>query len=228
MFATALAVLAVVGVLAVSGTASAQDDMSCKESGKNIECNEFGRIAMDHRQRVKGDPVDVNATITLNRTYENQGARWIMFSIRNVTDSGESPVSLRLNTFSTDDGEVVTTRVDHEDENELNLWVDVLDLPTREPITLEVSVGCTEEGAYAVETLVLVFDRGYDPIKNASGENVGLFSNTLLGVNEATDPISTSSSDSPLGIRDVPGAGALGAAGAVAIVAAVTARGRER
>jgi len=220
-----LLAVAVLGVVAVSGTASAQD-RSCDASGRNIECNDLGRIAMDTRERVEGEPVDVNASITLDRSYEDQGARWIMFSVRNVTGD-DSPVSLRLNTFSTDQGEVVTTRVDHEDPNELNLWVDVLDLPVGEEITIDVTVGCTEEGAYAVETLVLVFDRGYDPIKNASGENVGLFSYTLLGVNEATEPIGASGGDSPLGIRGVPGATALSAIGAVTIAAAVK-RGRKR
>lgn len=218
--------LAVLGLLAVAGSASAQDD--CQESGKNIECNAFGRIAMENRERVKGEPVDVNASITLNTSYEDQGARWIMFSIRNVTDRGPSPVSVQLNTFSTDEGEIVTTRVDHEQENELNLWVDVLDLPVGEEITLDVTVGCTEEGAYAVETLVLAFDRGYDPIKNASGENVGLFSYTLLGVNEATEAVSAANGDEPLGIRGVPGPTSLAAAGSVTIAAAALAGGRER
>lgn len=206
--------VAVLGLL-ISGSASAQDG-NCDASGKNIECNDLGRIEMDNREKVTGDPVDVNASITLDRNYEDQGARWIMFSIRNVTTEGPSPVSLRLNTFSTDEGEVVTTRVDHEDPNEINLWVDVLDLPVGEEITIDVTVGCTEEGAYAVETLVLVFDRGYDPVKNASGENVELFSYTLLGVNEATEELSAGG-DSPLGIRDVPGASALATLGSIAV-----------
>lgn len=219
--------MAVLGLIGIAGPAVAQED-SCGGSGTNGECNAFGSVFMDNRERVRGDPVDVDATITLNKSYEDQGARWILFSIRNITTQDESPVSIRLNTFSTDQGEVVTTRVDHEKPNELNLWVDVLDLPVNEPIELNVTVGVTEEGAYAIETLVLAFDRGYDPIKDASGENVGLFSYTLLGVNEATDPVDASGGDSPLGIRGAPGPTAAGAIGAIATVAAVCARRRRR
>lgn len=223
-FVTTLFMVVLLGLVALAGSSVAQD---CRRNGVNSECNEFGQIHMDDRKNVEGEPVDVNTTITLNTNYEDRDARWIMFSVRNVTADGSSPISIRLNSFSTDEGEVVTTRVVHDDPNELNLWVDVLDLPVDEPIEIDVTVGVTERGAFSVETLVLAFDRGYDPIKNSSGKDASLFSYTLLGVNEATDPVSSSSTGSSLGIRGVPSLAVAGTVSTLGLAASL-ARRRQR
>jgi hypothetical protein len=227
-------VVAVVSLLGLAAPALAQSQSGgessedCTGGGVNGECNAFGKIAMQNREEVRGEPVDVNTTVTLNTSYEDRGARWVMFSVRNVTADGDSPVSIRLNSFATDEGEVVTTRVVHEEPNELNLWVDVLDLPVHKEIEIDVTVGVTDEGAYAFETLVLAFDRGYDPVQMANGDKASLFSYTLLGVNEATEPIgSSTSSDGALGVlSEIPAPSALATLGTITLAAAAC-LGRE-
>lgn len=177
----------------------------CEEDGVNVECNEFGRISMPTTKSLKGSPVMLTAEITLDTSYEDRDARWIMFSIRNVTADGDSPVTIGLETFSSSSGDVVTTRVIQDEASELNLWVDVLDLPVREPITLTVDVGVTERGAFAVETIVIPFDRGYEPIKDPQGDSVSLYSSTLLAVNGATSTTTAGDDGSILDGKKVPG-----------------------
>lgn len=152
----------------------------------NVQCTEFGAIKMQSRGDVKGEPLDIAATIILNTGYADQGARWVMFSARNVTEDTDSPVTIAVTRFGTDNGDIVTTRVQQDKASEVDLWVDVLDLPVGVPITLAMHIGVTERGAYSLEVLVLAFDRGYAPVKDAYGNDASLFSFTLLGVNKET------------------------------------------
>ena len=171
---------------AVAGGATAQSSGTCQETGKNVQCTQFGTIAMDTRADIRGDPIQVAAEIWLNTDYADRGARWVMFSVRNTTEEGASPVTIGLTKFSTIHGDVITTRVEQPKPSELNLWVDVLDLPTATTISLELRIGATERGAYSLETLVLAFDRGYAPVKDNQGNDASLFSHTFLGVNKET------------------------------------------
>lgn len=214
LWPTALAV--VLGLLmvlapahvATAGHGQSEDTSSedCEKDGVNIECNEFGVIEMPTTEDMKGSPVTLSAEITLDKSYEDRDARWIMFSVRNVTEDGNSPVSIDLQAFNTSSGDVVTTRVIQDEPSELNLWVDVLDLPVDEPINLEVEVGVTERGAFAIETIVIPFDRGYEPIKDEQGESVSLYSSTLLAVNGATTTTTTEDDGSILEGNKLPGA----------------------
>lgn len=194
------ATMAVAGLVCLSwaGVATGQENYegaepqaynaspTCLEAGMNVQCTEFGSIKMDSRRDVRGDPIDLTAYIQLNTAYGDRGARWIMFSMRNATEDGPSPVTIGLTSFSTSSGDIVTTRVEQVKPSELNLWVDVLDLPVASPISLQMKVGSTQRGAFALETLVLAFDRGYAPIQDAQGNDSSLFSFTLLGVNKET------------------------------------------
>lgn len=193
---------------------------SCLENGMNVQCTDFGTIKMESRRDIRGEPIDVTAQIYLNTGYGNQGARWVMFSVRNTTDDGPSPITIGLNKFSTSSGDVVTTRVEQVKPSELNLWVDVLDLPLNMPISLDLRVGATERGAYSVETLVLAFDRGYAPVQDAYGNDASLFSFTLLGVNKET--ASTAGDVDTLSEGNkLPAPGLLAVLGVMASVAAI-------
>ncbi|MEA3203358.1 MAG: hypothetical protein QOI63_1033 [Thermoplasmata archaeon] len=176
---------------------------ACNQPGKNIQCTGFGSIAMDTQRDIKGDPVDLTASVWLNTNYADHGTRWILFSIRNVTSEG-SPIAISLLKFATPSGEVVTTRVDHDKPNEVDLWVDILDTPVNTPITIDVQVGSSERGAYRLEALVLAFDRGYETVKVDGGE-ASLFASTLLGVNKETGKIANAGGGSILQGKKTPG-----------------------
>lgn len=225
-----LMILVPINVATASHDQPSDDTSSedCQEDGANIECNEFGRIEMPTTKSMKGDPVTLVADITLKTSYEDRDARWVMFSIRNVTNDGDSPVTIGLQEFKTSSGDVVTTRVIQDDPSELNLWVDVLDLPVGEPITLEVEVGATERGAFAVETIVIPFDRGYEPIKDSSGEPVSLYSSTLLAVNGVTTSTASGDGGSLLDGNKVPGAAAGLTVLVLGAIAVVRNAGRNR
>lgn len=220
MFASVAAVALVMATVPVSAQGR------CEEPGQNMQCNDFGEIAMDTQRDIRGSVIDASAVVTLETSYFDQEARWIMFSVRNVTDDGGSPVTIALTSFSTPSGDVVTTRVEHPSPNELNLWVDTLDAPVGTPITIALQVGSTERGAFQLETLVMAFDRGYSPIINESGEPASLFSSTLLGVNKETGAVQ-SGGGSILDGHKLPGLEMVAVIAALAVVAAVVHRRRS-
>jgi hypothetical protein len=225
-FAAAFVVLVTASVLAVPPALAQEENPSsaCTENGMNVQCNEFGSIKMDAHRDIRGDPLDVTARIQLHTSYADDGARWVMFSVRNVTDDGPSPVTVGLQRFSTANGDIVTTRVEHAKPSELNLWVDVLDLPVGTAVDLDLLVGATQRGAFSLEALVLAFDRGYAPIRAGSGEDASLFSFTLLGVNEETGPAAGQDPGSLAEGHKLPALGLLAVFGAVAIVLAANFR----
>ena len=191
----------------------------CAVSGMNSQCTEFGTIRMDARRDIRGDPIDVTVQIELNTAYSDRGARWLMFSVRNVTTEGPSPVTIGLVKFSTSFGDIVTTRVEQPKPSELNLWVDALDQPIATPISLEVRIGATERGAFSLETLVLAFDRGYAPVQDDQGNDASLFSFTVLGVNKET-PVTAAGDGSLLSKGNkLPALAALPAVGVLAVAA---------
>jgi hypothetical protein len=211
------------GTAAPTDTATAAPASPCSQPGKTIQCNAFGSIAMDTQRDIRGDPVDLTATIWLNTNYAPQGARWILFSVRNVTSDGASPVAISLVRFATASGEVVTTRVDHTQPNEVDLWVDVLDTPVNTTITLDFQVGSSERGAYRLEALVLAFDRGYATIQ-VNGGQASLFASTLLGVNQQTGRIAGAGAGSLLQGKKTPGPAVPALVLALAAVAALRRR----
>lgn len=225
-----LMLLAPINVATASHEQPSEDTSSedCQEDGVNVECNDFGQIRMPTTKDVKGSPVTLAAEITIEKTYEDQEARWFMFSIRNITADGDSPVTIDLQGFNTSSGDVVVTRTIQDSPSELNLWVDVLDIPVGERITLEVEVGATERGAFAIETLVIPFDRGYEPIKNETGADVSLYSSTLLAVNDETTTTTTEDEGSILDGNKVPGAAAGITVVLLAAAAIATTSGRKR
>lgn len=230
IFAIVLGLLMILVPINVATASHGQSSEDCREDGVNVECNGFGRIQMPTTKDLKGEPVTLVAEITLKTSYEDRDTRWIMFSMRNVTADGDSPVTIDLEAFRTASGDVVTTRVIQDEPSELNLWVDVLDLPVDEKITLQVDVGATERGAFAVETIVIPFDRGYEPIKDSHGEAVSLYSSTLLAVNGATSATTSTSGDggSILDGNKVPAAAAGLTALVLGSVAVVLRVGRRR
>lgn len=199
----------------------------CEEDGKNIQCNDLGAIAMDAQHEVRGDPVQVVVEVTVDDTYTDAGARYMMFSVRHDARGGESPVSLRLDAFESAKGPIFTQRIEQDIANEVNIWAHVADIPEGETLDLRVTVGASDRGAFRLETLVMPFDRGYEPVKTSSGEDVSLFSFTLLGVNEETSTVGTSG-DSWGKRFGIPGYGAAVALAAVAAAALVIKRRQLR
>ncbi|HUR62216.1 MAG TPA: hypothetical protein VM286_07640 [Candidatus Thermoplasmatota archaeon] len=200
----------------------------CVEPGKNIQCNAFGSISMDTQRDIKGDPITETVSIWLNTNMQDQGARWLLFSVRNNTADGSNPVEIALVRFSTPNGDMVTTRVDRPGANEIDLWVDVLDTPAQTPITIEVQVGSSERGAYRLEALVLAFDRGYETLKDASGAEASLFASTLLGVNKESGKLAGAGGGSLLQGKKTATLAVPGFVAALSIALAVTLAVRRR
>jgi hypothetical protein len=207
-----------------SATPAAADPSACTQPGKNVQCNGFGSITMDSQATIKGEPATLTIDIWLNSNMADQGARWILFSVRNNTSDG-SPIAISLDKFATPNGDVVTTRVDHDKANEIDLWVDVLDTPVQTPITIQVQVGSSERGAYRLEALVLAFDRGYETLKGSDGTEASLFSSTLLGVNKETGALANAGGGSLLQGKKTPG---LLVPGVVALLACAAVVARRR
>jgi PGF-CTERM protein len=181
-----LAVIAALTGLAAGGavmTASAQS--ACTAPGMNAQCTSFGEIWMPSKRDINGESVVITTEITIYRSFEEHETRWIMFSMRNNTADGRNPVTVELREFSTPHGDIITSREEHK-SNQVNLWVDILDLPVGTPITMTARVGSTDRGAFLFETLVMAFDRGYAPIMDEHGNQASLFSFTLLGVSKAS------------------------------------------
>lgn len=220
-----LAVLAI-ALVVLSGSVAALEGGSggsCDRKGKSGECKSYGEIWMDNSAEIRGEPVQLTTDIYLNTNFENMGARWVMFSVRNITWDGADPVRVSVDSFKTEHGEIITTREDRT-ENKVDLWVDVMDLPVGTPITIETTVGSTEKGAYMLETLVLAFDRGYDPIHDQSGTNVALFASTHLGVNQVTG----SSGGLTSKFQNVPGVAPMVLVAAIGLAAVLLAGRRSQ
>lgn len=201
-------------------------DADCRESGINLQCNAFGTIKMPSQKNIKGEAVDIKTEITLDTNLQDRDARFVLFSVRNVTEDGENPVVIKVNGFSTPAGEIITTRVD-ESPNEVNLWVHVLDVPVGVPLTIDLTVGSTDRGAYLLETLVMPFDRGYAPIFDANGQEFSLYSYTLLGVNQETSANIADGGSGAMSRVPAPGVVPLLVLGAIGAVAAARSRGRS-
>lgn len=194
------------------------DEEECNEPRMNVECNAFGIIKMPSQEHIEGERIRIDVLVNLETNYVDQDARTILFSIRNVTDFEESPVTITLESFSSPDGEIFTERVEQNSPNELNIWVNTLDVPVGKDLTISVEVGVTERGAYNLETLVMPFDRGYEPMKDRSGEDVSLYSYTLLGVRDETGGLD---SDGAIGsLKKTPAPGIVFALAAIGIAAA--------
>lgn len=176
--APALAAL-LLAALACAGTAQAES--TCQEPGRNMQCSELGTIRMDNVREIRGSPIEVAVEVTLNSNFQEHGARWFLFSVRNLTGDGANPVTLKVTSFAAGGAPLTTNKVD-ERPSETALWVDAEDVPVGQPIRIDMSVGAAEAGAFQLEALVMPFDRGYSPITDSTGMEASLFSFTLLGV----------------------------------------------
>ena len=183
----AIGCLGVFAVAVLAVPAGAQ--RGCEQDGKNMQCNEFGTISMDTQREIRGEPIEVTVDAMVLDNHMEQGARYIMFSVRHDNAGHASPVSLELKKLSTRHGAIFTDRVDHDIPNEINVWAHVADVPENTPIQLVVGVGASDRGAFRLETLVMPFDRGYEGLRDRSGEEVTMFSFTMLGVNEETGDV---------------------------------------
>lgn len=190
--AGALALLLVAALAAPSAQAAHNSGYDCEQDGKNTECNDLGRIAMDTQREIRGEPIMVQVDATVDDTHSDMGARYVMFSVRHDPSGGSSPLSLSLEKFSTQEGAIFTERIDHDVPNEINIWAHVADIPEGEAIELVVKVGASDRGAFQLETLVMPFDRGYEPVRGDDGKEITMFSFTTLGVNEETPDVSSS------------------------------------
>ncbi|MEA3137756.1 MAG: hypothetical protein QOC71_2037 [Thermoplasmata archaeon] len=217
-----LAALLAAGLLGLTPTQAASD--GCSAPGWNRQCSEFGIIAMEDRRDIRGEPIVASAYVDLDTNYAESGARWLLFSVRNLEDDGSNPITIELVKFAGPNGDIVTTRVEQPSANQIDLWVDALDVPVNEEITIEVNVGATERGAFTLETLVMAFDRGYEPVYGSGGEEASLFSFTTLGVNDETASVGGGGGSLTDG-KKLPGLGVLPMLAAVA-AALVLARRR--
>lgn len=175
-------------VAALVPAAAAQ---ACSEPGRNVQCSELGSIRMDSVREIRGAPIQLAAEVTLNSAFKEQGARWFLFSVRNVTGDGINPVQLQVDSFTADGAPIVTSK-DERKAHETNFWVDVEDVPVGKTIRIEMTVGSAEAGAFQLEALVMAFDRGYAAMHDSTGAEASLFSFTLLGVKSPTGAVGAS------------------------------------
>lgn len=215
-------------LLAASTAAVPAAAQGCAPSGMSGQCNELGSILMDFQRDIAGQPIDQNVRITIGHDYR-EVARSFLFSVRNLSQEGTpSPVSVALVSFATASGDVTVLKTEQPTPSQLDLWVDVLDVPVGDPIDLTVSVGARERGAFRLEALVMPFDRGYAPLTDAAGNSLNLFAFTVLGVNKASGE---ASSGNPGGLfkgssvgKALPGPEAWVLAASVGLAALATSR----
>lgn len=175
----------------------------CEAAGMNIQCNDFGRISMLNKYDIRGTAVSVPINVTLATSYPDLDTRWIMFSVRNTTEDGANPVMIRFDGIHTPFGELVTSNVENHGPHEMAVWVHMLDVPIGVPITLDITVGASERGAFLLEAIVMAFDRGYEPVLD-QGKELSLYSSSMLGVNKETNSLSGAGGKSQLRIGELP------------------------
>ncbi|MCA1813288.1 MAG: hypothetical protein LC624_04970 [Halobacteriales archaeon] len=221
MAATLTRPLAVLAVLAVVAAPAAQaQDAGCQEAETNMQCNELGSIAMAAQGTINGAPLDITTRIVLERNYQDQNARSFLFSVRNVSSDGPSIATLEVTRFTTPTGDIAVSRTEHPTATEIDMWVDVLDVPVGQPIELTTHAGASDKGAYRLEVLVQPFDKDYHTFKDSLGSDASLFSFTLLIVSKASGAATGSS---PFGGKvgnalHVPGVEAVPALAALLLV----------
>jgi hypothetical protein len=160
---------------------------NCAPAGMSGQCNELGTIYMEFQRNIDGQPVDLTAHITIDRTYREQEVRAFLFSVRNAsTERGPSPVTVSVTRFATPNGDVSVTKSETPGPNEVDVWVDILDLPEHQPIELTAHVGVRDKGAFNLEVLVMPFDRAYHTVTMSDGAEASLFASTMLAVNGPT------------------------------------------
>jgi hypothetical protein len=190
---------------------------ACQESGHNVQCSELGTIRMDGVREIKGSPIQVATDVTLNSNFKEHGARWFLFSVRNVTSDGANPVLLAVDGFTADGAPITTSKVEQK-PYESDFWVDVEDVPVGKAIHIAMTVGATEAGAFQLETLVMAFDRGYSPVTDSSGAMASLFSFTLLGVKDPTGSVGAGPLSTGYKVPGVEVPALLGALGAALLL----------
>jgi hypothetical protein len=160
----------------------------CTEGGHNVQCSELGSIRMDSVREIKGSPIQLSTEVTLNSNFKDHGARWFLFSVRNLTSDGANPIQIHIDGFSADGAKIATSKADQK-SYESDFWVDVEDVPVGKTIRIDMTVGAADAGAFQLEALVMAFDRGYSAITDSTGAEASLYSFTLLGVKSPTGSI---------------------------------------
>lgn len=187
MAAQFLRAVLVAALVAGAAPVAAQDPTSsCTTMGMTGQCNELGSITMASDVAINGEMQTISASIVVNNLYRDREVRQFLFSVRNVSVDGSSPVVVELVNFATSQGPVGVLRTENPGPNELNMWVDVLDVPVGTPIDLSVRVGATRQGGFKLETLAMPFDRAYKPIVGSDGRELSLFAFTFLSVDQPT------------------------------------------
>jgi hypothetical protein len=177
------ACLALAALLLAAAPAQAAEP--CSEGGHNVQCSELGSIRMDSVREIKGTPIQVAMEVTLNSNFKDHGARWFLFSVRNITTDGANPISLKVDGFTAGGTPIVTSKVEQK-YYESDFWVDASDVPVGKTIRIDMTVGAADAGAFQLEALVMAFDRGYAAVTDSTGHEASLFSFTLLGVKSPT------------------------------------------
>lgn len=186
---TVLATVAAALVLMATAPAGQAQDpqQNCAPAGMSGQCNELGTVYMDFQRNIDGQPIDVTVHITLEKLYREQETRAFLFSVRNAsTDRGPSPVTVSVTRFATSEGDLAVSKSETPGPNEVDLWVDVLDVPLNTPIELTAHVGARDKGAFQLEVLVMPFDRAYHTVRQSDGSDASLFASTMLAVNGVT------------------------------------------
>ena len=203
---------AVAGLL-LAPSVAAQNSEICGDKDWHGESNEFGKICMQFQASMLGEPIPVEAKITLNHLYEDRDATYYLIQF-----------NTEMTPFTMADVKLQHKGVDvplYKREGD-KLFVDIADMPPAgSTFVLSGTASACERGLYQLGALIQPFNYKWQRIVMSDGQPADLYGFTQVGVNEAS-----CSGGIPGLPKFAPSGGLVGAVAALALVAVVARRRR--
>lgn len=208
----AFSLTAVLGLL-LAPPALAQNNANCGDKDWHGETNEFGKICMKFQDTMLGEPIPVEAKITLNHLYEDRDAAYFLLQFNTET----TPFTMKDVTLEYKGSEVPLYKREGD-----KLFVDIADMPPAgETFVLRGTADACERGLYQLGALIQPFNYRWQRIVMGDGQPADLYGFTQVGVNEAS-----CSGGIPGLPKFAPAGGLVGAVAALALVAVVARKRR--
>lgn len=208
----ALPLTALLG-LVLAPTALAQNNANCGDKDWHGETNEFGRICMMFQSSMLGEPIPVEAKITLNHLYEDRDAAYFLIQF----NTENTPFTMQNVALKHKGADIPLYKREGD-----KLFVDIADMPPAgETFVLSATADACERGLYQLGALIQPFNYRWQRIVMGDGQPADLYGFTQVGVNEAS-----CSGGIPGLPKMAPAGGLIGAVAALSLVA-VAARKRR-
>ncbi len=188
--------------------------------------NEFGSIRMKFQDAIVGEPIEVEAHITLKTLYEDKRVTYFMFAF---TAEGQ-PLCVNWDYIGTEGGDGFSFFKEEGSNGDpvIKKFVEDTQMPPPgQKIVLKGTVGAADRGLMQVGALIVPFNYKWEKVTMKNGLPADLFSFTQFGVNKETPGCSATGSSgggSLVGnLREnlTPAPGAALVATAVAIAAGI-------